>query len=367
LYTQLTENGQTVVALLISWQWQLSSIPYELGDIMKFLIIGGTRFLGRALVDAVLSAGHEVTLFNRGQTNPELYPELEWLKGDRDGGLDVLQGRRWDAVFDTCGYLPRLVRDSAEMLADAVDHYTFISTLSVYSDPSRVGMDEEAPLGSIEDELIEEINDESYGPLKVLCESAVTATMHAASPPGRALLVRSGLIVGPHDPSDRFTYWPYRLSRGGDVLAPGDPRAPVQFIDVRDIAAWTVRATEAGLTGPYNVAGPNYELSMEQLLETCRQLIGRPASFCWVDDDFLAEKQVAAYTEMPLWLPAEYAGWSSVNCQKAFDAGLVCRPLAETVADTLAWSATRPADYEWRGGMSTSREAELLLAWQQQG
>jgi 2'-hydroxyisoflavone reductase len=334
---------------------------------MKLLIIGGTRFLGRALVDAALAADHEVTLFNRGQTNAGLYPELEWLKGDRDGGLDVLKRRRWDAVIDTCGYVPRLVRDSSEMLADSVDHYTFISTLSVYADPSLMNMDEKAPLGTIQDETFEEITGESYGPLKVLCERAVTTAMNAASLPGRALVIRSGLIVGPHDPSDRFSYWPYRLLQGGEVLAPGDPQAPVQFIDVRDIAAWTVRATEAGLSGPYNVTGPDYKLSMGQVLETCRQASDRPSSFCWVEDDFLAKHEVAAYTEMPLWLPAEYAGLSTVDCQKAIAAGLTYRPLAETVADTLDWLATRPAEYEWRGGIAASRETELLLAWRQQG
>jgi 2'-hydroxyisoflavone reductase len=332
---------------------------------MKLLMIGGTRFLGRALVDAALVAGHEVTLFNRGLTNADLYPQLELLKGDRDGGLAVLEGRRWDAVIDTCGYLPRLVRDSAEMLASAVGQYTFISTMSVYSDSAQMNVDEEAPLGTIEDETTEEISGESYGPLKALCERAATAAMSASGPPGRALLVRPGLIVGPYDPSDRFTYWPHRLSRGGEVLAPGDPQAAVQFVDVRDIAAWTVEATEAGLSGPYNVTGPEYRLSMEQFLETCRQVCGRPAKFQWVSDEFLAEHNVAPYTEMPLWLPAEYAGMNTANCQKAIAAGLRFRPLAETIADTLEWVATRPADHQWRGGMSVEREAELLQSWRQ--
>ncbi|MCP5098453.1 MAG: NAD-dependent epimerase/dehydratase family protein, partial [Chloroflexi bacterium] len=310
---------------------------------MKLLIIGGTRFLGRAIVDTALASGHELTLFNRGQSNADLYPEVETVTGDRDGGLDVLKGRKWDAVIDTCGYVPRLVRDSASLLADAVDHYTFVSTISVYSELNRIGMDESAPLGTIEDETVEEITGETYGPLKVLCEKAITGMMGN----GRSLHVRSGLIVGPHDMSDRFTYWPYRIDKGGDVLAPGNPDAPVQFIDVRDIAAWTVRATEQKLSGAYNVTGPDYTLTMKQILDTCEQVAGNNAQLTWVNDEFLQEHEVGGYVEMPLWVPAkEYAGFSTVNCNKAFDAGLTFRPLVEPVRDTLEWLATRPADYE---------------------
>jgi 2'-hydroxyisoflavone reductase len=326
---------------------------------MKLLIIGGTRFLGRTIVEAALSAGHELTLFNRGQSNAELYPGIETLIGDRDGGLDVLNGRKWDAVIDTCGYVPRLVHDSAAVLTNAVDHYTFISTISVYSDLNIVGMDESAPLGTIEDESVEEITGATYGPLKVLCEKAVAAVMGN----GRSLHVRAGLIVGPYDLSDRFTYWPTRIAKGGDVLAPGNPDTPVQFIDVRDIAAWTVRATEQKLSGPYNVTGPDYTLTMKHILETCEQVSKNNAQITWVSDEFLQEREVGAYVEMPLWVPDEYAGFSTVNCQRAIETGLVCRPLVETVRDTLTWEATRPADYEWRGGLQPEREAELLAAW----
>ncbi|KAA3660357.1 MAG: NAD-dependent epimerase/dehydratase family protein [Chloroflexi bacterium] len=328
---------------------------------MKFLIIGGTRFLGRAIVDAALAAGHEVTLFNRGKSNPDLYDGVERLVGDRDGGLDVLKGRKWDAVIDTCGYVPRLVQDSAEFLADAVDHYTFISTISVYSEHNLVGMDEDAPLGTMEDETVEEINGETYGPLKVLCEKVADEAMN-----GRVLHVRSGLIVGPHDISDRFTYWPYRVAKGGDVLAPGKPDAPVQFIDVRDIAEWTIRATEQRLTGPYNVTGPDYTLTMQAVVNSCRDVSGSDAQFTWVSDEFLQKNEVGAYVEMPLWVPSEgYAGFSTVNCQKAFAAGLTFRPLAQTVQDTLTWLQSRPADYEWRGGLKLEREAKLLQKWRE--
>ena len=329
------------------------------GKTVKFLIIGGTRFLGRAIVEAALAAGHELTLFNRGQSNPDLYEGVERLVGDRDGGLAVLKGRTWDAVIDTCGYVPRLVHDSAALLADAVAHYTFISTISVYSEEDLVGMDEGAPLGTMADETVEEINGETYGPLKVLCEKAADEAMN-----GRVLHVRSGLIVGPHDISDRFTYWPYRVAKGGDVLAPGKPDAPVQFIDVRDIAEWTVRATEQRLTGPYNVTGPNYTLTMQVVVDSCRDVSGSDAQFTWVSDEFLLENKVGAYVEMPLWIPAEgYAGSSTVNCQKAFDAGLTFRPLAQTVQDTLTWLNTRGEAYEWRGGLKPEREAELLKLW----
>lgn len=328
---------------------------------MKLLIIGGTRFLGRALVDAAQARGHEITLFNRGKSNPELYPELEKLVGDRDDNLAVLNGRSWDAVIDTCGYVPRVVGKAAALLADAVEHYTFISTLSVYADPTIEGMDESAPLGAIEDEDTEQVTGETYGPLKVLCERAVDEAMG----PERALHVRAGLLVGPHDLTDRFTYWPYRVARGGEVLAPSAPNKPVQFIDVRDIAAWTVEATEQRRHGPFNATGPDFTLTMGNVLRTCRDVSGSDATFTWVGDVFLEEQEVGAYQELPLWVPLSYGGFDTFCCRKAFDAGLRFRPLAETVRDTLAWQATRPSDHEWRGGLSPEREAELLQRWRE--
>jgi 2'-hydroxyisoflavone reductase len=325
---------------------------------MHLLIIGGTRFLGRALIDAALAAGHKVTLFNRGQSNPDLYPELERLRGDRDGGLDALKGRRWDAVIDTCGYVPRVVRASAELLATAVDHYTFISTISVYADFTTIGIDEHSPLATMEDETVEEINGETYGPLKVLCEQAVDEAMGM-----RALHVRSGLIVGPYDPTDRFTYWPARVARGGEILAPGDPEQLVQLIDVRDIAEWIIRATEKRLTGPYNVTGPAQRLTMQQLLDVCHQVSRTDARFTWVSEKFLLQNDLAPYSEIPLWVPAEMVGMEMVNCGKVMAAGLAIRPLSDTVRDTLSWQATRPPDYEWRAGLTPQREAALLNAW----
>lgn len=325
---------------------------------MKLLIIGGTRFVGRALVEAAQARGDEVTLFNRGKSNPDLYPNVETVVGDRDGGLDVLQGRTWDGVIDTCGYVPRLTRDSATFLKDAVPHYTFISTISVYDSLTEPNMDESAALGTIEDETTEEITGESYGPLKVLCERSIDEVMN-----GRSTHIRAGLIVGSHDQSDRFTYWPVRVDRGGEVLAPGDKDEPVQFIDVRDLAAFTLKATEAQLRGAYNCTGPDYALSMETFLHTCRDVAQSNATYTWVPDAFLQEQEVGAYVQLPLWIPAEYAGFNRVNNEKAQAAGLSYRPLVETIGDTLAWAKTRPTDWEWRAGLSAEREAELLRLW----
>ncbi len=325
---------------------------------MKLLILGGTAFLGPHLVEAAQARGHEITLFNRGQRNPALFPDLEKLRGNRDGDLTALQGRRWDAVIDTCGFVPRVVRASAELLADAVDHYTFISSISVYADTSKPGIDESAPVGTLADETSEEITNEAYGPLKALCEQAAERAM-----PGRVLHIRPGLIVGPHDPTDRFTYWPHRITQGGDVLAPGRPERLVQFIDARDLASWTIRMVEAKQTGIYNATGPDYPLTMGQVLEECRHQSGSDARLIWVDEKRLLAAGASPWMEVPLWIPEtdpDSAGFAAVNCHKAFAAGLTFRPLAETVRDTLAWDAARPADVERRAGMKPEREAHYL-------
>jgi 2'-hydroxyisoflavone reductase len=328
---------------------------------VKVLILGGTVFLGRHLVQAASARGHEVTLFNRGEHNPDLFPEVEKLRGNRDGGLSQLRGRRWDAVIDTCGYVPRVVRTSAEMLADAVDHYTLVSSLSVYANMSKVGIDESDPVGTLHDETVEEVTGETYGPLKALCEQAAERAM-----PGRVLNVRPGLIVGPHDPTDRFTYWPVRVVRGGDVLLPGRPERQVAFIDVRDLAEWIMHAVESRLTGVYNADGLDYPLTMQQLVETCRNVSGSDARFVWVDETFLTEAGVTPWSEMPLWIPEsdpDAAGFFAFSIDKAMAAGLTFRPLDETVRDTLAWEATRSKDREWRAGLKSEREAELLERW----
>ena len=327
---------------------------------MKLLILGGTAFLGRHLVEAAIARGHEVTLFNRGQHNLDLFPDVEKLRGDRDGDLAALRGERWDAAIDTCGYVPRVVQASAELLADAVEHYTFISSLSVYADTSKIGIDENDPVSTLKEET-EEITGETYGPLKALCEQSAERAM-----PGRALTIRPGLIAGPHDPTDRFTHWPVRVARGGDVLAPGRRERNVQFIDARDLAEWIVRAVEANPTGVHNADGPDYALSMQQLLDTSKTVSGGDARFVWVAEKFLTDAGVEPWGEVPLWIPESdpaSAGFFTFNCDKAIAAGLTFRPLADTIRDTLAWDATRPADREWRAGLKPERETELLGAW----
>ena len=326
---------------------------------MNLLVLGGTVFLGRHIVDAALARNHQVTLFNRGQHNADLYPEVEKLRGDRDGNLDAIKGRTWDAVIDTCGYVPRIVGDSARLLADAVEHYTFISSISVYPDFSKPGIHEGFPVGTLEDETVEEVTGETYGPLKALCEQAAEKAML-----GRVCHVRAGLIVGPHDQSDRFTYWPVRIARGGEVLAP-PPDAPTQFVDVRDLAAWCVRVAEAKRVGVYNATGPTEPLTLGTLLESCKAALQCNANLTLVTEEFLKAQEVGEWIEFPLWLANENAGLDQVNISKALAAGLTFRPLNETIVDTLEWANTRPADHEWRAGLKPDREADVLAAWHQ--
>ena len=320
------------------------------------MILGGTRFLGRCLVEAALGDDHTVTLFNRGLSDPDLFPEVETIKGDRDGDLSALRGRRWDAVIDTCGYVPRVVRASAGLLAGAVDHYTFVSSISVYPDNMGPGADEGAPVEELEDPTVEEITGETYGGLKALCERAAEAEM-----PGRVLNVRPGLISGPHDPTDRFTYWPRRVATGGEVLAPDRPELRVQFIDVRDLAGWMVKMSAEQRTGTYNATGPAYELRMGKLLEEC-EAVGGDAKIVWVSEEFLEENGVEPFTELPLWVPREYAGMLAVDCGKAIAAGLTFRPVSETIRDVLEWDSNR-AEPELAAGLKPDRERELLSAW----
>jgi len=327
---------------------------------MKVLLLGGSIFLGRHIAEAALAREHEVTLFNRGMHNPNLFPDVEKLRGDRNEDLSALHGRHWDAVIDPSGFVPRQVQASAQLLAGAVDHYTFISSISVYADFSKAGIDENSPVGTLEDTTVEEVTNETYGPLKALCEQAAEATL-----PGRVLIVRPGLIIGPHDPSDRFTYWPHRIAQGGEVLAPEQRDQPVQFIDVRDLAEWIVRMVEAKQTGTYNATGPDYPLTMQHILEVCQGVCQSNAHFTWVSEQFLIDNEVGAYVELPLWIPStepEAPGHNSVNCSKAINAGLTFRPLADTVCDTLAWDVTRPADAIRRGGLKPEREEQLLQA-----
>jgi len=326
---------------------------------MNILIIGGTKFLGRHLVDSALARGHEVTLFNRGKTNPGLFPQVETILGDREHDIEKLAGREWDAVIDVAGYYPRIVRLSATSLERAVGRYVFISSISVYPDSSlkKIGIDENDPVGKLEDESVEEITGETYGPLKALCEKTVLNLYGE-----RGLVIRPGLIVGQHDPTDRFTYWPLRVARGGEVLAPEKPGVPVQIIDVRDLASFIIQLIEEKASGIYNATGPDYELTLGAMLEACKQASSSDASVRWASVEFLKQNNVAEWSDMPVWIPdtAENAGFSRVDVSKAIKAGLKFRALEDTIRDTIDWANTRPTDYEWRAGLRPEREQELL-------
>lgn len=323
---------------------------------MNILLIGGTRFVGRHLTEAALASGHQITLFHRGQTNPGLFPQAEEIFGDRETDLDKLSGRRWDAVIDTSGYLPRLVKLSAQELKDSVSQYVFISSCSVYADFETIGIDEDYPVGTLEDESVEEITGETYGPLKALCEKAVQETY-----PTGALILRPGLIVGPYDHTDRFTYWPVRVARGGDILAPPGPDEPAQFIHARGLADFALKCMQEKRTGVFNVVGPEQPTSFGELLETCKQASDSDAKFVWAPTDFLTEHNVAPWSDLPLWVPeSEGRGFSRVSNARARAAGLKFKPTEEIVRETLEWALSRPPDYELRAGLKPEREAELL-------
>ncbi|RED54685.1 NAD-dependent epimerase/dehydratase family protein [Cohnella lupini] len=333
---------------------------------MKILILGGTVFLGHHLVHSAVRAGHEVTIFSRGITRAESVPDgVEKLIGNRDGNLDALAGKRWDAVIDTSGYVPRVVRLSAKLLATVTDHYTFISSVSVYRDFLTPGIDETGTIGTLSDPSTEDVGS-AYGQLKALCEQAVEQEM-----PGRALVIRPGLIVGPLDPTDRFTYWPSRIRRGCQVLAPGTPDASVQIIDARDLADWTIRMIESKATGVYNAAGPTGKLTMASFLDQCRQAVGSDSELVWVDNDFLLKNGIGPWIEMPLWIPGvgeteQVRHLLSVNAEKALAAGLTFRPLKDTILDTLQWDLSRDiADRRVGAGMDAAKEERLLNDWLQ--
>ncbi len=336
---------------------------------LKILVLGGTAFLGPSVIHEARARGHEITLFNRGRTNADLFPDLERLVGDRDGQLDALRGRRWDVCLDNSGYIPHMVRDSAELLAPNIGQYVFISSISVYADFSKRGLNEKSPVAVISDEQVaaaktqRDVTGENYGALKALCEKAAQKAC-----PGRACIIRPGLIVGPMDRTDRFTYWPVRVSRGGEVLAPGAPDTPTQVIDVRDLADFVVRCLEERTNGVFNATSPAGELTMGELLETCRRVSGSDATFTWADAAWLEKNGVAAWSDMPVWVPLEgsEAGHPFIDVSRAVKAGLRFRPISETVRGTLDWWATVPQerrDAPLKAGITAEREKELLAAW----
>ena len=342
---------------------------------MKILIIGGTKFLGRHLINAATERNHTVTLFNRGKYSTEKFENVEQIHGDRNFDLDKLNGQNWDAVIDTCGYLPSAVNKAVEVFKDNVGQYILISSISAYSNFSQPNFDETTPLAKLNDEQLNRADaidvtgeisgftlGDLYGSLKVLCESAVAMAM-----PNQTLIIRAGLIVGAYDTTDRFTYWANRVARGGEILAPGNPNRFVQFIDAFDLASWIVKMIERQKSGIFNVTGKPYELTMEKLLAEIKTVSQSNAEFIWVSEDFLTRNNVAPWSEMPLYLPEsdnESKGFLLANIDKALQSGLEFRPLSETIADILAWRENKTD--ELKAGISSEREKELLKMWREQ-
>ena len=318
---------------------------------MRLLLLGGPKFLGRAVIEEALARGDELTVFNRGLTSSDLYPQVERLRGDRDGDLDALRGRSWDAVVDTSGYVPRIVGQSAQLLADAAERYVFVSSISVYAS-FREPVTEASALAVLDDPTTEDVQS-AYGGLKAVCEAAVETSF-----PGRALHVRAGLIVGPHDPTGRFTYWPHRVARGGEVLVPGPLDRQVQFVDVRDLAGWMLSAAAEGVGGPFNVTASH---TMGDVFDVCRRVSGSDATPVAVDEAFLVEREVGQWMELPLWvhtLDPEWGAMLRTDTSRAAATGFRPRPLTDTVEATLAH-----AELVEGVGLTPEREAELLAAW----
>jgi 2'-hydroxyisoflavone reductase len=339
---------------------------------LKILILGGTGFTGPYQVKYAVARGHKVTVFNRGKTHPGEWPDgVEQLIGDRDTGqLDALKGRKWDVVIDIPTTFPKWVHDAAAILKGNVERYIFISTISVYADDSKPGMDETAPVAKYTGaDAMKETRDTLiaskfalYGPLKALSEKEVEKWF-----PGKALIIRPGLIVGPGDESDRFTYWPVRIDRGGEVLAPGEPSDPVQFIDARDLAEWTIRMAEQGATGVYNATGPAAPLTIGGMVDGIKTALGSKATFTWVPAKFLEAQKVSPWSDMPVWVPptGEDGGLGAISIRRALDKGLTFRPLAETARDTPAWFKAQPKERQekLKAGLTPEREAKVLKAW----
>jgi 2'-hydroxyisoflavone reductase len=334
---------------------------------LNILILGGTGFTGPFQVRYALSRGHKVTTFNRGKTHPgELPGEVEQLIGDRNGRLDALKDRKWDVAIDNPTTLPAWVRDAAQVLKGNVERYVFTSTVSVYADTSK-GVDETAPLAKYEGadafkETIEAMRAsgyKTYGPLKALSEQEAEKAF-----PGKTLIIRPGLIVGPRDESDRFTYWPVRIDRSGEVLAPGDPKDPVQFIDARDLAEWTIRMVENRETGIYNATGPAKPLAIGEMLGGIKTSLNSNSTFTWANADFLKQQKVEAWSDMPVWAGDEL-GLARTSISRALGQGLTFRPLADTARDTLAWFKSQPPERQakLKAGLTSEREAEVLAAW----
>ncbi len=334
---------------------------------LSILILGGTRFIGVHMTTLALARGHKITFFNRGRTRTDMFPSVERIKGDRNDAIDGLKDRKFDAVVDNSGYVPRHVKTMAELIKPNVARYLFISSISVYPDFS-VPRGEDSPVGKLADEANEKVDGESYGPLKALCEQAALKVYG-----DKTTVLRPGLIVGPDDNTDRFTYWPARAARGGAIAAPGAPTDKIQVIDVRDLAALTLQCIEQDTGGTFNVVSEPGRFSIGQLLDhsvrSAAALVKpRPRStVSWIPADFLEQQKVLAWSDMPAWFPPQgtEAAGAATPVTRALAAGLVVRPLADTVRDTLAWHLKRPAGEreKLRAGLDAAREAALLKAW----
>ena len=326
---------------------------------LRVLILGGTGFIGPHFVTALTAAGHRVTLFNRGRRKHDPMPQVELLIGDRNGQVDALKGRDWDVAIDDSGYTPRQVRLSAELLQGHIQQYVFISTISAYADLATPNIDESYRLAQLRDPSVEQINDDTYGGLKASCEEVVEGIYGA-----NATVVRPTFIVGPGDTSDRFTYWPVRVARGGPMLAPGMPTDPIQFIDVRDLADFIRLTAEQRLTGRYNLCNPPRSVSIGMLLDVSKRMTHADTRFVWASAEFLEGEHLIDSGEIPIWVPltSENAGAALISSKRAVASGLKFRSLEVTVRDTLAWNAQRPATQRetLRAGLSPEREAELL-------
>jgi 2'-hydroxyisoflavone reductase len=328
---------------------------------MKVLIFGGTGFIGPHFVRELRAGGHKLTLFNRGKRNPGLFPDVETLIGDRNvaGSSNVLKGREWDVVIDDSGYFPRQVQASTEALKDHVQHYIYVSSISAYADLTPAGIDEDYQLAPLEDPDAKEITDKNYGGLKAACEQVVERTFGA-----RQAVIRPTYIVGPGDHTDRFTYWPWRVARGGDMFAPGTPQDPIQFIDVRDFADFMRRCVEQRIAGRYNMCNPPGAVTMGDLLETSKRVTRANTKFRWAPLQFLEDNQLLESGELTTWSApsGDSAGASLVSSARAVAKGLRFRTVETTVRDLLAWHEQRPAEQKQklRAGLTPEREAELL-------
>jgi len=333
---------------------------------LRILILGGTQFLGIHITQLALARGHTVTLFNRGRTHRELFPQVEKLQGDRNDKLDALKGRSWDAVIDDSGYVPRHVRLSAELLAPVVHQYLYVSSISAYAGFTHPN-DESSALGQLSDESIEKVDENTYGPLKALCEKAAQTAM-----PGRVTVVRPGYIVGPDDPTDRFTYWPVRVARGGEMLVPGAPSDRIQFIDVRDVARFNIDAVERGVIGTFNLVSPPGRFTMGELITASIASAKAlphpsPATLTWIPAEFLKTHDSSFPDDIPIWAPAtgDTAGFAETSATRAMQAGLHLLPIQQTVRDTLLWHLSRPQSEQaqLKAGLPAPREQEILKAW----